>query len=129
MNNGSQTGGSGIKSVKLNIFSLLAFIFGIIAVFSISTLIFSIGSGALAVIFATISKGYEKRLNPVSRNGFILGIASIIISLFICISAIYLYTNNQEYHDSFNQLYEQLYGISFEEYTQELLDISGNNKN
>ena len=121
MNNIGQTGGSQIKVIKLNIFSVLSFVFGIIAVFSISTLIFSIGLGSLAVIFAVISKGYEKRLNPVSRNGFILGLSSLLVSLLICISSVYLYTCNQEYHDRFNQLYEQLYGMSLEEYTQELL--------
>ena len=120
MNYDSQSGSPRIKAIKLNIFSVLSFIFGMMAVFSISTLIFSIGLGALAVIFATLSKGYEKRLNPVSRNGFILGLSSLIISLVICFSAVYLYTNNQEYHDKFNQLYEQLYGVSFDEYSQEL---------
>lgn len=124
MNYQNRPTGSPVKVVKLNIFSILAFGSGILAALSISTIFISIALGSLAVIFAVISKGYDKRMNRVSLNGLWLGLAAIIFSIVIVFSNIYLYIYDDAYRGKFNELYEELYGTSFDEYLQEAFPSS-----
>lgn len=119
MNYQDRPTGSPVKVLKLNIYSILAFGCGILAALSISTIFISISLGSLAVIFAVLSKGYDKKMNRVSLNGFWLGLAAIIFSIVIIFSNIYLYIYDDAYRGKFNDLYEELYGTSFDEYLQE----------
>lgn len=108
-------------SVKNNLsynktFEIAAFVFGGIAILSVTTMFISIFAGSLAVIFAILSKGSNTKMPAKGKVGFLIGIFSIIASFVLIAGTIYLVFFNQEYRNVINKEYEAVYGITFDEY-------------
>lgn len=97
-------------------FAIASFVLGVIALFSITTVIVPIICGSLAVIFAILSKGTNNKFSKNGYRGFWTGIASIAISITLLITTFYLIFYNQEYRAYINEQYTTHYGVSFDEY-------------
>lgn len=103
---------------KNNTFFILAIICTAMAVFSLTTAIFPIFFGSLAIIFAVLSKGNDLRMNRITKYTVIVSILSIIGSFALVGGTAYLLVTNEEYRVEVSKAYEEIYGISLEEYTQ-----------
>ncbi|HPF29770.1 MAG TPA: hypothetical protein PLZ77_06665 [Lachnospiraceae bacterium] len=116
-----QTGNPGNQpnspmDLKMDRFSMLALLFGVISLITITTVIFPIFFGSLAVIFAVLSKTEDCKMSSPAKIGSIASLASIVIAILMMVTVLYLINNDTEYHDQFNNYFQQIYGITFDEY-------------
>lgn len=96
-------------------FETAAFTLGIISVFSSSIIYVAYICGALAILFALLSRGDRMHFSSHSRLGLIFGVGAIILSTVLFVYS--LYTILQEYGSIENYLreYSTMLGIDFEE--------------
>ncbi|NLL80077.1 MAG: hypothetical protein GX234_09900 [Clostridiales bacterium] len=108
---------------KPNSFSVVSMIFGILSLLSLCCLIyFSPLFGGLAILFALLSKGYEKEMNGNAMAGLSTGIIGLAIScIFIplmLIMWVFLMNSKQfssEFWSSYKEVGERIYGEQFDD--------------
>lgn len=80
-------------------------VFGILAIITCCCIYTAMIFGALAVIFALLSRGGERKLSSVAVAGLILGIIGMVLGIlfisFFIISAILEYGGLEHYIDSY----------------------------
>ncbi len=75
--------------------------------------------GGLAIIFAAISKGNNAHYQLNAKIAILLSILTLIFnSAFIGLS-VYLVTSNDYFKSQLNTTYEQIYGMTFDEYMEQ----------
>lgn len=104
-----------------NIFTIVSLMLGILAFITITSIILPVILGSLAVIFAILSKGSSKKMTGKSIAGFFMGLGAVFCSVGIVAGTIYLFINNDEYRAEFNNAYKAAYGVSFDEYMDEMM--------
>lgn len=98
-----------------NFFARAAKILGIIALISVFTFTVypAMILGALAIILAILSKGIEKGMHDNAKMGVITGIIALAVNVFIIGSSFYMIFTQPELRQQFNEMYESIYGESF----------------
>lgn len=91
---------------------------GVFAILTISALVPSIFFGSFAIIFAILSKGKEPHFTKGNGMSLILGIASVTISLVCIFIPVYKYNTDSEYHATVNKEYQDIMGISLDDFIQ-----------
>ena len=90
---------------------------------------FSFLFGSLAIILAVLSKGNEKRMCTSAGVGMITGILALIIQIcmiiFTLYSIIYIPEFREQFINTFYHIYEQMYGIPFQESYPGLMEQIG----
>lgn len=102
-----------------NRFEGLARSFGIgalVCAFFFSTLsIVSIGFGFLAILFAILSKGYERKMGQTAKSGLYIGIAAIVLSVSITGFTLLRFMTDSEYRSTIMSTMESVYGDTYKE--------------
>lgn len=101
---------------RINTFNILSFAFGFIAVFSITTVVIPLFCGSLAIIFAILSKEGSLKMNVLTKWAAIISSLSIVLSCIIAGNTAYLLATDEEYRSKVNSAFEELYGVTMEEY-------------
>lgn len=90
---------------------------------------FSFIFGALAIILALLSKGDQIKFCRNARTGMIAGITALVIQCSVIAisfySILYIPEYREQFKTTFYQMYEQMYGIPFEDSYPEFLDDLG----
>ena len=110
----------------INLFEMASFIFGILSLVSITTVIGPIILGSFAVIFGILGKREKAKLQGKSMYGVIMGASGIGLGLAVIVLTIYLILTDPEYKKALNEAYKEQYGITFDEYVDELKDYYRN---
>lgn len=76
--------------------AMAAMIIGILSVVTLWTLYFSIVLGGLGLIFAFLSKGFEKKFSNNAKMGFAFSAAGFFVSVFILIIFLLVIFHNPE---------------------------------
>lgn len=99
----------------VNYFEIASWMFAIAALFSSMFFYISYICGALAIVFALLSRGGQMQFSKKSKAALILGIFAIIFTTVITIAAVYI--TIQEYGSLENVLREycNMLGYDFEE--------------
>ena len=71
--------------------------------------------GGIGIILAILSKGSQSVLPRISRTGVKLAIAGIILNICIVGGSFYTVFTNPEAKSEFYAVFEQMYGMSFDE--------------
>lgn len=100
---------------KINIFEMAAWAFAVAALFSSMFFYISYICGALAIVFALLSRGAQMKFSKKSRGALFLGIFALVFTTVITVSAVYI--TIQEYGSIENVLREycNMLGYDFEE--------------
>ena len=101
-------------------FETAALVLAVISIATCTCIYFSIPSGALAVIFALLSKGGESSLNSKSKLAFWLGIAGIAITIIIYTFSIITLLREYGSIEGILNAYSQMTGIDYSELIQEM---------
>lgn len=108
---------------KHNSFAIASLMFGVLAVVSICTTFLPFIFGSLSIIFALLSKGYDKNFTGQSIAGLILSGFSLFLCIVTIISSFAIIYSNpdylKEYRDTLNAVFEQQYGESYDEWLNE----------
>ncbi len=76
-------------------------------------------TGSLAILFALLSKGSDKRMSPSALSGITSAVVGLVMNVILIISVITLYLTNPVIHERANQLFEQRYGLTIDELWEE----------
>ena len=103
-----------------NSMTVLALILAIIAALTILTGIFPIFFGSLAILFAILAKGSNLKMDNSGKISTAIATLSIVLGLVITGVTMYEITYDPEMKNVFNATFEQMYGVSFDEYMEQM---------
>ena len=108
----------------------IAAVLGVLALFSIFLLpiIAPLILGSIAVVLAVISKGKEKEYTKGARRALVTGIIAIVMNVVLLVSSLlglYLIMTNSQIRAQANSLAEQVYGYSFDDMIQQIMENYG----
>lgn len=101
-----------------------AFIAAITALFG--TMILPFIFGGLAIIFAVLSKGNTKAYHLNARLAIIISCITLVGNTAFTAFAFYNVFFNEEYRQQLDETFEQIYGMSMEEYTSYMFSLPEN---
>ncbi len=106
-----------------NNFATAAMILGIASLVSLCTVFLPIPLGALGILFVVLGKRHGKKLPSTAITGLITSLIGIACGLLILISTISAALNmlKPENREQLNQMFEQTYGMDFDEYYEEYM--------
>ncbi|MCQ2493991.1 MAG: DUF4190 domain-containing protein [Lachnospiraceae bacterium] len=90
-----------------------AFGCGIASLATLFTGVFSIGLGALGIIFAALSRRRGKGYPARAKSGLVMSVIGLLVGAFITAnSLVYVYSimGTDEFYNEFNTTYQMLYG-------------------
>lgn len=76
--------------------------------------------GSIAIILALLSKGSRTGFFQKARTGIICGTIGLITNTLIVIFSLVFVFTNPDANEMFNQMFEQQYGMTFEEMMEEI---------
>jgi len=122
---GNNQGGYIIQSPPGQKLSMASMIFAVIAIFSTAVVpvIFPCIFGGLSIIFAILSKGYDKKMLSQSIFGISVSTLAIVLNVSVMVGAVYLYNNNTEFHQKYNEVVKETYGTSFDDLLKQYEDM------
>lgn len=99
----------------VNFFETASWVLAIAAVLSCTCFYGSYILGALAIVFALLSRGGQMKMSPKAKLGLILGIFAIILTTVVTIGAIYIAIEEYGSIENILREYCNMYGYDFEE--------------
>ncbi len=87
------------------------------------TIVFPFIFGGLSIIFAVLSKGNTSAYQLNAKIAIIVSCLALIGNTAYTGFAGYNVLFNAEYREQFNETFEQMYGMSMEEYTSQLFAL------
>ena len=108
------------RNLRPNYFEIGSLICGIISLVGCTFFYISYIFGALAILFALLSRGGQMKLTPRARVGLILGIAAIVLSTVITIAAFIWALEQYGSMEGIIQEFCNLYGYDYEEFMNQL---------
>lgn len=84
----------------------------------LSTLIFPLILSPISIIFANLSKGKTKSYSMPAKVAFIIAIAALVVNFIIGGFAVYNVFFNEAYRAQVDAVWEEYYGMSFDEYKE-----------
>jgi len=103
------------RIIRLNLFEAASIFLAIGAIISCAFFYGAYIMGALAILFALLSRGGQMKMSSKARLGFILGIVAIVLTTVLTIGSVYIAI--EEFGSIENALREycQMYGLDFEQ--------------
>lgn len=77
---------------------------------------------SLAIMFAILSKGRLLKMHSIAKASTGIAVFSIILSVSMTIYSVIVVWTDPVQREEFNQVYEQRYGITFDEAMDDALD-------
>ena len=99
----------------VNFFETASWILAIAAVLSCTCFYGSYILGALAIVFALLSRGGQMKMSPRAKLGLILGIFAIILTTVVTVGAVYIAMEEYGSIENLLREYCNMYGLDFEE--------------
>ena len=103
------------KRIPLNLFETASWVLAIAAVLSCTCFYGSYILGALAIVFALLSRGGQMKMSPRAKLGLILAIFSIILTTVVTIGSVYIALEEYGSFENILREYCNMYGLDFEE--------------
>ena len=76
--------------------------------------------GSIAIVLAILSKGSRSHFFQKARTGIICGTIGLLMNVVIAASSLIFVFTNPEAYEMFNQEFERIYGMSFDEIMDEM---------
>lgn len=100
-----------------------AFVLGILAlVFCFTFTIYpAYICGSIAIILALLSKGQKVRMHSKASTGIVCAVAALILNTCIVTYSMTTVFTNPDVYEEFNETCEEIYGISFDDMIDEII--------
>lgn len=126
---GQSTGSSHISKKKTeppNTFAKAAMILGGISLVSVFTftIIPAVIFGALALILALLSRGKSLKFHSKAKSAIILASLAFVVNIAFIGGTFSMIFGDNPYHDQLNATYEELIGMSYDEFLEGAMDGS-----
>lgn len=77
----------------------------------------------LTILFAVLSKGKQLKMHSFAKMSIGISIFSLILSFSVTFLSFYSVLTDPEKREYFNQIYEEMYGITFDEALDEIQQL------
>lgn len=114
------------RPIRKDIFATVSLVFGIMALLSSCTGIFSISFGALSLLFAALDSRKGRKKNSSALAGIIMSCIGIASGVFMIIYSFIMLPQTMKdplFQKQMDSLTEPLYGVSFEEFMKEYYGV------
>ncbi len=101
--------------------SIASMVCGICSLVLCCTGLLSIPAGALGILFAMLTRKRGQRMNSMCIAGIWLSCVGLALGVFITVSSIVTVFTDPSYMNMLDQMYQQMYGVSLEEFWQSYL--------
>ncbi len=103
------------RVIRLNMFEAASMVLAIGALISCTCFYGAYIMGALAILFALLSRGGQMKMSSKAKFGLIIGILAIVLTTVLTIASVYIAI--EEFGSIENALreYSQMYGLDFEQ--------------
>lgn len=98
----------------------------ICAILSLMSSCFILGSmffGALAILFAVLSKGKEMKINMIGKSCIFVAVCSLAFSMLLTAVSVYSVMSDPKARQEFYDQYEQMTGTSFEDALNQITQL------
>lgn len=76
----------------------------------------SVIPGGLGILFAVLTKRSGRKMHPMCNAGICLSVIGIILGILMTVFSFYVTFNNPLYMEQLDMVYQQIYGVGFEEF-------------
>ncbi len=101
--------------MSANIFLMASVICTMLAFITECSLPICMVFASLSVLFAVLSKGKQLKMHSFAKTCIGISIFSLVLSFTLTVSAFYNVLADPVKREEFNQIYEEMYGITFDE--------------
>ena len=78
---------------------------------------------SLAILFAVLSKGKQLKMHSFAKLSIGISIFSLVFSLSVTFLSFYSVLTDPAKREAFNQIYEEMYGVTFDEALDEIQQL------
>ncbi len=112
--------------VPANSLARASLVIGVIALVSVFTFtIFpAIILGSLALILALLSRGAELTFHKSAQSGIIMSVLAFVANVVLVGATCLLILGDTPYHEELNATYEEMFGMSYDELLEGIMDGS-----
>ena len=112
--------------IPANAFAKASLTIGGIALVSVFTFtIFpAIILGSLALILALMSRGAELEFHKTAKSGILMSVLALVVNVALVGGTCALILGDNPYHDELNATYEEMFGMSYDELLEGVMDGS-----
>ena len=103
------------RVIRLNMFEAASMVLAIGALVSCTCFYGAYIMGALAILFALLSRGGQMKMSSKARFGLILGIFAILLTTIITVTSVYIAIEEFGSIENVLREYCEMYGIDFEQ--------------
>lgn len=103
------------RTHRSNFFEAASMVLGIGAIVSCTCFYGAYVMGAMAILFALLSRGGQMKMSAKARTGLILGIAAILLTTVVTIGAFYIALEEFGSLENILRTYCDMYGLDFEQ--------------
>ncbi len=119
--NNEMNGNNQMPDPRFRGFSIASMVCGICSLVLCCTGLLSIPVGALGILFALLTRKRGQRMNNMCVAGIWLSCVGLALGIFITISSIVTVFTDPSYLNMLDQMYQQMYGVSLDEFWQSYL--------
>ena len=80
--------------------------------------------GALALILALLSRGAELDFHKTAKSGILISVLALVVNVALVGGTCFLILGDTPYHDQLNETYEEMFGMSYDELLEGVMDGS-----
>ena len=99
---------------RQNLFETMSMTFAIVALVSCTCFYGSYIFGALAILFALLSRGGQMKMSSKAKLGLIVGIVAIVLSTVLTISSLYMILDQYGSFENYLREYSEMMGLDYE---------------
>ena len=112
--------------IPANAFARASLTIGVIALISVFTFtIFpAVILGSLALILALLSRGAELNFHKTARDGILMSVLALVANVVLVGGTCFLILGDTPYHEELNATYEEMFGMSYDEILEGIMDGS-----
>ena len=104
------------RIIRLNLFEAGSLVCGVISLITCTCFYGSYILGALAILFALLSRGGQMKMSSKAKLGLILGIIGIVFTTIVTIAAFVWALNEYGSMEGIIQEFCNMYGYDYEEF-------------
>ena len=106
---------------RFRAFSIASMVCGIVSLVLCCTGMLAIPAAALGILFALLTRRRGQRMSNMCVAGLWLSCVGLVLGIFITISSMITVLTDPSYLNMLDQMYQQMYGVSLEEFWQSYL--------
>ena len=99
--------------------AISALVMGFLSILMCCTGVFSVVFGALGIIFALLSRNRLKQMSGIAVGGLTTSICGLVLGILLTAYS-YALLNVPALQEQINPMFEQTYGMSFEEFMERM---------